>query len=76
MKPKHFFKSILPYVKAMNPKQKMRFRIHVIQLIGNEIPTQSPIQVVPQRYPSTQYVYDSSQSCSVTSRFYDISPNQ
>ncbi|VEN49716.1 unnamed protein product, partial [Callosobruchus maculatus] len=54
-----FFKSILPYVKAMHPKQKLRFRIQVLQLINSEIPTQSSMQsnyrVVPGGQPR---VYD------------------
>lgn len=75
-----FFKSILPHVRAMNPKQKMRFRIQVLQLVDNEIPTQPPNQSVPQRlFPFTHFV-DSSQSCNAIPgsqpRGYDISTNQ
>nr|CAH7729414.1 unnamed protein product [Callosobruchus chinensis] len=59
-----FFKSILPYVKVMHPKQKLRFRIQFLQLVDSEVPTQSSMQsnyrVVPGGQP----------------RVYDISSNQ
>ncbi|XP_050514044.1 uncharacterized protein LOC126889614 [Diabrotica virgifera virgifera] len=32
-----FFKSTLPYVRALTPKQKLTFRINVMQLLYNEI---------------------------------------
>nr|CAH7769435.1 unnamed protein product [Callosobruchus chinensis] len=75
-----FFKSILPYVKAMHPKQKLRFRIQVLQLVDSEVPTQSSMQSVPQLFPSTEYVQASSQNYRVVPggqpRVYDISSNQ
>lgn len=49
----------------MNPKQKMRFRIQVLRLVDNEIPTESLMQYVPQIFPLTHYV-DSSQNGNVT----------
>nr|CAI5845005.1 unnamed protein product [Callosobruchus analis] len=75
-----FFKSILPYVKAMHPKQKLRFRIQDLQLVDSEVPTQSSMQSVPQLFPSTEYVQASSQNYRVVPggqpRVYEISSNQ
>ncbi|XP_028128185.1 uncharacterized protein LOC114324524 isoform X2 [Diabrotica virgifera virgifera] len=34
-----FFKSILPHVKALTPKEKIKFRINVMQLLDNELPS-------------------------------------
>lgn len=61
-----FFKSILPHVKAFSPKQKIRFRIQVMQLLDNEIPGPLSMQSIPERPPPTQFVSDSSQRNNVT----------
>lgn len=51
-----FFKSILPHVRAMHPRQKFRFRIKVLEFLEKEISTPSTVQSVSdERVATTRF---------------------